>query len=581
MKLTPPYIFACLVLLFCINKACAQNAWIDSVKKALKTQKGGTGQVATLLTLSDAYRFSQPDSSLAYAQQALSLAENLHVDTCIFWSITAVSGSLYVMGNYALELGYAFKAQELSKKLNTPYTVGLSNGMLSDCYYNLEDYSTSLQYWRRVITIAEQNLPGELFRVYGNASHIFSSMHQFDSALLYAQKSYSVFKQAPLFKKDSYESKFCKSNIFICMADALAGKGYYDSSLIYYRLSIAFSTNIGLGPNMIDACNGMAIVYKEKTNFDSALWFAKRALAEKITNSYPVGMLKAANLLAEIYKTKHSADSALKYVLIASAVKDSLFSREKTTAFQNIIFKEHEKQKEVEAAKIKIQSEYRMYFVIAVLIILLIVTGIFIKHVRQKQLQNMRNSIADDLHDDIGSTLSSISIMNELAKAKSPAALPLLTSIGESTAFIQENMSDIVWAVKTGNDRFENVLQRMNRFATEILEPKNIALYFKSDDALAALKLTMEQRKNLYLFFKEAVNNAAKHSGATKVIVLITRKGYFIEMNISDNGRGFDTTKIYAGNGMGSLKKRAAGLNAIFNITSAERTTVQLKFKIA
>ena len=67
----------------------------------------------------------------------------------------------------------------------------------------------------------------------------------------------------------------------------------------------------------------------------------------------------------------------------------------------------------------------------------------------------MRNSIADDLHDDIGSTLSSISIMNELAKTKSPEALSLLTSIGESTSTIQENMSDIVWTIKAGNDRFE------------------------------------------------------------------------------------------------------------------------------
>ena len=90
----------------------------------------------------------------------------------------------------------------------------------------------------------------------------------------------------------------------------------------------------------------------------------------------------------------------------------------------------------------------------------------------------MRNSIADDLHDDIGSTLSSISIMSELAKAKSPEALSLLASIGESTITIQENMSDIVWAIKSENDRFENVLQRMNQFASEILDAKNIELGF-------------------------------------------------------------------------------------------------------
>ena len=194
----------------------------------------------------------------------------------------------------------------------------------------------------------------------------------------------------------------------------------------------------------------------------------------------------------------------------------------------------------------------------------------------------MRNSIADDLHDDIGSALSGISIMNELAKAKSPEASSLLASIGESTVTIQENMSDIVWAIKSENDRFENVLQRMNQFASEILDAKNIELDFKSETSLSALRLTMEQRKNFYLFFKEAINNAVKYSHAKKVSVSIARKDHCAEMNITDDGKGFDSTKIFNGNGMNTLKKRAAELSADFKITSNlnEGTAVQLKFKI-
>jgi len=197
-------------------------------------------------------------------------------------------------------------------------------------------------------------------------------------------------------------------------------------------------------------------------------------------------------------------------------------------------------------------------------------------------MQNIRNSIADDLHDDIGSTLSSISIMNELAKARSPEALPLLTSIGENTAAIQENMSDIVWTVNPNNDHFENVLQRMNLFATEILDARNIRFELNNDASLNNAKLTMKQRKNLYLFFKEAINNAAKHSGAKKITVNIAKKEQSIEMNISDDGSGFNTSEIFNGNGMSSLKKRAEELNAKYNITSItnEGTTVRLKFKI-
>jgi signal transduction histidine kinase len=122
----------------------------------------------------------------------------------------------------------------------------------------------------------------------------------------------------------------------------------------------------------------------------------------------------------------------------------------------------------------------------------------------------------------------------------------------------------------------------MNLFASEILEAKNIELDFAETTLMPALKLTMEQRKNFYLFFKEAINNAAKYSDAKKVKVRIAQNDHNVEMNINDDGRGFDTSKIFNGNGMSSLKKRATELNADFKITSCinKGTDVQLKFKI-
>ncbi len=198
------------------------------------------------------------------------------------------------------------------------------------------------------------------------------------------------------------------------------------------------------------------------------------------------------------------------------------------------------------------------------------------------QLQNVRNSIADDLHDDIGSTLSSISIMSELAKQKSPEAASIINRISESAATIQENMGDIVWSVNPKNDGFENVVQRMNQFASEILNAKNIQLDFQANYPAVPLKLSMNQRKNFYLFFKEAINNAAKYSASEKLSVLINQTDHQIEMMIQDYGKGFDINNITPGNGMNTLKKRVAELHGNFKIHSVIHagTTVTLKFKI-
>lgn len=570
------------ILLLHSFSAYTQTAWLDSVKNALTTQKEDTTRLYTLVSLSYSYQLYYPDSGLVYAQKALALAEKLDDDNGIFASRTALGGSLRILGNYPLELDNAFKAFTLAKKMNIPDAIGYANGMLSDCYYDIGEYNTSLNYWHELVKMVEQYCPGAIDYRGFQLSRIFEATHQADSAVYYARKTYEGMKNNKELDKESYQGQVQLSVLSTLMGDAFACRANYDSALYYYKISVPGSINTYTETNLVDNYNGIARVYKASGNPDSAVWYAKKVLAEKITKTYPLGLLKAASLLADIYEAQDKPDSTLKYLRIAVSLKDSLFNREKMIAVQTLTYKEQEKQKEIAAARIKLQNRFTLYFLLAGFMALLVIAGIVIRNRRIKQLQRMRNSIADDLHDDIGSTLSSIGIMSELAKAKSPEALPLLASIGESTSAIQENMSDIVWAIKSGNDRFEDVLQRMNQFASEILDAKNIEMNFKSDAALSALKLTMEQRKNFYLFFKEAINNAAKYSDAKKISVCIAQKGHHIEMNIRDDGKGFDPATLFNGNGMGTLKKRAAELNADFKITSKinEGTAVQLTFKI-
>ncbi|MEP7374000.1 MAG: ATP-binding protein [Chitinophagaceae bacterium] len=561
----------------------AQNAWIDSLKKVVVTEKADTNKILTLQHISNYYSFNNPDSGILYAKEAIALAEKLEYDRGIFWSIVSLDHSLYISGNYSLELEYALKALPIAKRLNDQYAIGWSNGMICDSYLSLGDFNTGMIYIREVLKIMKQSFPDELFSGYAVIVPTYVALHQYDSALICARKSLALLKENPgLYNEDYWDSKCAKNQVYMYLGEAFEANAYYDSALFYYKKCLPFYENVQLATYRVDTYNGIAKVYKEKNNPDSATWYAKKVLTERIIDSYPAAKLKTTSLLADIYESQKNADSSLKYLKMTVGLRDGIYNREKTTAFQNSLLKEQGKQKEIQAVTIALQNRYRMYLLIGLIIISIIIAAIVIRNRRIKQMQKMRNSIADDLHDDIGSSLSSISIMSELAKAKSPQAEPLLASISENTSAIQENMSDIIWAVNPQNDRFENVLQRMNLFAAEILEAKNIQFEFTSDPSLAAYRFTMKQRKNLYLFFKEAINNAAKYSDAGKVFVRINKKDNHVEMNISDNGKGFDTTGMFNGNGLNTFKKRAEELNAEFKISSPvnEGTTVQLKFKI-
>src|SRR5436190_14971713 len=129
-------------------------------------------------------------------------------------------------------------------------------------------------------------------------------------------------------------------------------------------------------------------------------------------------------------------------------------------------------------------------------------------------LQIIRNKIANDLHDDIGSTLSSINIFAELAKKQSKEVSPLLDQIGEHAHRMLDSMADIVWTINPENDNFEKIIIRMRAFAYELLGAKDIEFEFNADESTGKLKLPMTVRKNLYLIFKEAANNMAKYSDA-------------------------------------------------------------------
>lgn len=201
------------------------------------------------------------------------------------------------------------------------------------------------------------------------------------------------------------------------------------------------------------------------------------------------------------------------------------------------------------------------------------------------KLQSIRNRIGSDLHDEVGSNLSNIFIFSNIAQRKAISIEetgPLLQKITDYTQQSMEAMDDIVWMINTRNDRFENILVRMRTLAAEFSETSDCTLHLEFDDKLDNVRLNMEARKNFYLIYKEAINNAAKYAACNTVWIKARLNHNIISLDIIDNGKGFDTSDASNGNGILNMKKRADLLKGTLTITSTigGGTSLNLSFKV-
>jgi signal transduction histidine kinase len=205
------------------------------------------------------------------------------------------------------------------------------------------------------------------------------------------------------------------------------------------------------------------------------------------------------------------------------------------------------------------------------------------------KLERVRTRIATDLHDDIGSSLSQIAILSEVArhKADGNGASEPLRRIADTSRDLVDSMSDIVWAINPQKDHLSDLVQRMRRFAGDTFDATDVGYRFRFDESSRDIPLVADQRREIYLIFKECVNNTAKHSGADSVDIAVTIDGDGVRTEISDNGRGFDVAEAmkgeiqgYGGNGLLNMRKRVERLGGEFEIESQKGTGTRVTFSV-
>ena len=182
-----------------------------------------------------------------------------------------------------------------------------------------------------------------------------------------------------------------------------------------------------------------------------------------------------------------------------------------------------------------------------------------IKLNRILELERLRIKIASDLHDDIGSALTRISIDSDLLKSNlsNEDSNPIVQRIGNVSREIISSMSDVVWSIDSRNDTIQDLINRMKDFAYSVLSPKNILVIFEVENLNLHKKIKIDLRQNIYLIFKEAINNSSKYSNAEEIKVsLMNNENNFI-MTINDLGSHISSGEKLTGHGLRNMKMRA------------------------
>ncbi len=338
----------------------------------------------------------------------------------------------------------------------------------------------------------------------------------------------------------------------------------------------------------------------EKSKYKEAIEVLLASIDQAERSSNVGALLNAHTFIIEAYEKNNQHKEALSHFKIFHKLNDSINGQQIKLDYKRLETQYEVAKKNAEIALLKKDQEIQsriaerhqaIQTVIATALISVIIISLLLinryrvvnRTKRLLEIERVRNTIARDLHDDIGSTVSSINIVSQMAlhqDSQNGHTIDTLRKISEQSSAMMERMSDIVWSINPENDSLPRMASRMKEFTAEILEPKNIQYTFNGEQTLNGEVLDVDKRKNIFLIFKEAINNAAKYSGGSEVNISFSQKDHALFLDISDNGKGFDINNIKRGNGLRNMKERAAAINASLEVESHDGAGTHLKVRI-
>lgn len=579
--------------------------------QALVKQLGETTRLSSAYTLLTQLHQNTGwyDSALYYLNQNALLRQQFPDHVKININYTSSAGLFYKnQGKFKEALPYLLEALQYISKTNDRENKAGQLLNIGNCYSNLGDLVHAADYHLKALRDFEElkNKRGQSF-CYQGLGNDFLSLKQYAKAEMYFKKSLDL-KEELHDGRGLVSAKLSLGKVYLNLEQFRLAKLYFQEAE-----SKAIEMNLAIEQSRI--AHELGILYKHihqpvlareallksqeiaKASGDSVLMARNEAelinlegesIAKQANESaYLRGIETSETVgskittiamyqdLATYYEKTRQYDKALAAFKNYQALSDSIKGNEALIQLKHVEELYLSEKKEQEIALLKKEQELQtltisrqrsnMTVIVIILLSFIIIGFLLINRYRIMnrakrlvEMERMRSTIARDLHDDLGSTLSSINILSQLALTENNGhAQNYFQRIHHHSSKMMESMSDIVWSINPNHDSLEQVLIKIKEFAAEILEPKNITYSFKGLDAVKNITLNVEQRKNIFLIFKEAINNTAKYSQGTHVDFQLVIREDSIQFSMHDNGKGFDEEQVKSGNGLRNMETRA------------------------
>ncbi|NOT92206.1 tetratricopeptide repeat-containing sensor histidine kinase [Ferruginibacter sp.] len=560
----------------------------------------------------------EKEKALQYFLNADKLYENINNAKGLGETYSNIASVYYLMGNIDDAIEFQKKSIVVREAADDKSGLVITNNNISQMYILKGNYDLSLKHIKQSIALAEQIKNPKLQAAsYAGMSVYNIRVKNFAEALVWQNKSIKLFEQI--------DDKNMLSRLYISAGNlANAGKDSLQA-ITYLNKGLSLSENLYNKENIANAYEKLSAFYLSHNEYEKAYVNYKKFILyrdsvtvksnlskiEEIKTQYETekkdNEIVKLNTLQRLKQLQiEKQDAVINGNLIEAEKKQNeieLLSKEKQLQDfkiyqqndeiekQTLVAKNKEQQLQINIARQQIKDKQLKNetkiknlwiggllggLVLAILLALLFINRYKLKKKLEQQyaLIAIRNTISQDLHDEIGSTLTSINILSnvtEKAIENEPVqAKEMLHQIAVQSKTIQQNMSDIVWSIRPENEKVENLLIRIREYAAQTLEPLDIAVTVDTDERLINQILPIEFRKELLLICKEAINNIVKHAGATKVAIAIKKDKQQIQLNISDNGVWKGNT---SGTGTKSMKARANIIGGKFAIATTPTGT--------